>query len=195
MSSLNSGTAGTLPLLQVNAAATATFNAAFDESRDLTFFLLSALGPVIVIVGLVLLTSIRGSLLGYLSLAGGLVALVALLKLLHDLIYDIAGFPDYKMPVWAILYSILYVIEGFTFLFFGLHLIAPGMNYVGITNGGHVTEGLIDCLYLSVARTFGVLPEGSIRPKTQVARFLPVIQSALMMFLNIVIITKFVTAF
>lgn len=165
---------GSLPILTANA----TFDAAFVETRDLSYFMYSALVPLVVLLGLLLLTPLRGSTLGALSLVAGLVALAALLKLLHDLVYDIAGYPDYKMPVWTVLYSILYIVEGFTFLFFGLSL----MEHKGID----AEKEFVDCLYLSLARTFGMPPEPS---------FLPVLQSGLMMFLNIVIITKFVTAF
>lgn len=183
-------------MLQVNQAAQATFNNAFLQSRDLTFFYLTSLIPIVVILGLVLLaTSIPKSLLGILSLVSGAVVTEALIMLLHDLVYDIAGYPDYKMPVWAVLFSIVYVIEGFTFLFFGLHSIQPGVNFTGIKDGNHPQEGFVDCLYLSLARTFGVLPEGGIQPRTQAARFLPLLQSGMMMFLNVVIITKFVSAF
>jgi hypothetical protein len=187
-----SGSGSGIPLLQANQTAQATFNDAFLQSRDLSFYLLSALIPAVVVLGLVLFTSMHRSLLGAVSLIAGIIVTAALFTLLHDLIYDIAGYPDYKMPVWTILYSILYVIEGFTFLFFGLHSIQPGVNYVGIEEG---QKGLVDCLYLSLARTFGVPPEGGIEPKTQLARFLPLLQSGMMMFLNVVIITKFVSAF
>jgi len=180
---------GSLPILK--AAANTTFDAAFVETRDLSYFMYSAVVPMAIISGLILFTPIEGSILGLLSLIAGLVVLVALLKLLHDLVYDITGFPDYKMPVWTVLYSILYIIEGFTFLFFGLHLITPKAHFIGIGN----ESGFVDCLYLSLARTFAVSPEASFRAKSQVARFLPVLQSGIMMFLNIVIITKFVTAF
>ena len=183
-------------MFQANQAAQATFNDAFLQSRDLSYYLLSAILPAVVVLGLVLVASVSASinksLLGAASLIAGIVVTTALITLLHDLVYDIAGYPDYKMPVWTILYSILYVIEGFTFLFYGLHLIQPGVNYTGIGDG---QEGFVDCLYLSLARTFGVVPEGGIRPKTEVARFLPLLQSGMMMFLNVVIITKFVSAF
>jgi hypothetical protein len=155
--------------------------------------MLSAFVPLAIILGLILLTSVRGRILGVLALAAGLVVVIALLKLLHDLVYDIAGYPDYKMPVWTVLYSILYIIEGFTFLFFGLHLVSPSVHYTGIAPD--TAAGFLDCLYLSLARTFGISPEASFQAKSQAARFLPVIQGGLTMFLNIVIITKFVTAF
>jgi hypothetical protein len=182
-----------LPIFSVNEKATATFDAAFVETRDLSYFMISAIAPIVVILGLILLTSVGGRTLGYIVIAGGIVVLVALLKLIHDLVYDIAGFPDYKMPVWTVLYSILYIIEGFTFLFFGLHLVAPSVHFKGIATGS--STAFLDCLYLSLARTFGVPPEASFQATSQLARFLPVLQSGLMMFLNIVIITKFVTAF
>jgi len=184
---------GTLPVLSVNAKADATFQAAFVETRNLNYYMISAFVPLVIILGLVLLTSVGGRLLGTLALAGGIVVVIALLKLLHDLVYDIVGYPDYKMPVWTVLYSILYIIEGFTFLVFGLHLIAPGIYYTGIT--GKTATAFVDCLYLSLARTFGIPPESSFEATSQTARFLPVIQGGLMMFLNIVIITKFVIAF
>jgi hypothetical protein len=184
---------GSLPIFSVNEKAHATLQAAFVETRDLNYFMISAIAPIVVILGVVLLTSIGGKILGYLSLAGGVIVLLALLKLLHDLVYDIAGFPDYKMPVWTVLYSILYIIEGFTFLVLGLHLVAPSVHFKGIATGS--ASAFLDCLYLSLARTFGVPPEASFQTTSQLARFLPVLQSGLMMFLNIVIITKFVTAF
>jgi hypothetical protein len=180
-----------LPVFQANA----TFQDAFLESRDLSFFLISAVVPVIIVVGLILFTGCRGRWLGGLSLLCGVIVLLALIRLLHDLVYDIAGYPDYKLPVWAVLYSILYIVEGFTFLFFGLHLVAPQQHYIGIAADKLVTTGFIDCLYLSLARTFAIPPEASFQAKSQLARFLPVVQGGLMMFLNIVIITKFVTSF
>lgn len=193
--SSGSGSAS-LPIFSVNEKATATFDAAFVETRDLSYFMISAVTPIVVILGLILLTSVGGKTLGYIVIAGGIVVLVALLKLIHDLVYDIAGFPDYKMPVWTILYSILYIIEGFTFLVLGLHLVAPSVHFKGIATGSaSLATAFLDCLYLSLARTFGVPPEASFQATSQLARFLPVLQSGLMMFLNIVIITKFVTAF
>jgi len=180
-----------LPVFQADA----TFQDAYFETRDLSFFLISAAIPVVLIVGLILFTECRGRLLGALSLLGGIIVLAALIRLLHDLVYDIAGYPDYKLPVWAVLYSILYIVEGFTFLFFGLHLVAPNLHYSGIGPDKLITTGFIDCLYLSMARTFAIPPEASFQAKSQLARFLPVVQGALMMFLNIVIITKFVTSF
>ena len=169
------------------------FNDAYVPTRSLTYFLLSAILPVIVVVGLVLMTSVKGSTLGAISFLAGLTILGALIKLLYDLVYDIAGYPDFKLPVWAVLYSILYVIEGFAFLIFGLHLLWPHVNYTGIND--QTGAGLVDCLYLSLSRTFGVPPEAEFKAKTQIARFLPVMQGGLMMFMNIVVITKFVTAF
>jgi len=182
-----------MPVFHANAAA--TFQDAYIESRDLSYFLISAAAPIIIVVGLILFTGCKGRWLGTLSLIGGIIVLVALIRLLHDLVYDIAGYPDYKLPVWAVLYSILYIVEGFTFLFFGLHLVAPNQHYSGIATDKLITTGFIDCLYLSLARTFAIPPEASFQATSQLGRFLPVIQGGLMMFLNIVIITKFVTSF
>ena len=190
---MSSGSAS-LPVFSVNEKAQATLQAAFVETRDLSYFMLSAIIPLVVILGLILLSSVGGRTLGYIVIAGGIVVLVALLKLIHDLVYDIAGFPDYKMPVWTVLYSILYIIEGFTFLVLGLHLVAPSVHFKGIASGT-TAAAFLDCLYLSLARTFGIPPEASFQAVSQISRFLPVIQGGIMMFLNIVIITKFVTAF
>ena len=82
-----SGSGSGSPLFQANQTAQATFNDAFLQTRDLSFYLLSAVIPAVVVLGLVLFASIHKSLLGAISLIAGIVVTAALIILLHDLFF------------------------------------------------------------------------------------------------------------
>jgi len=122
-----------------------------------------------------------------------LVSLGGFLMLLYELVYDIAGYPEYKLPIWAVFYLLIYLINGFAFLIFALHEGDPGHYFGGFSTGPK--EAFLDALYLSMSNYIGVAPDSSFTAKTQFARFLAVGQGLLSMFLNIVIITKFVSSF
>ena len=122
-----------------------------------------------------------------------LVSLAGFLMLLYELIHDIAGFPDYKLPIWAVAYLLVYLISGFAFVIFALHIGGPGQYFGGFVGGPK--EACLDALYLSTSNYIGVAPDPSFTIKTQGSRFLAVGQGLLSMFLNVVIITKFVSSF
>jgi hypothetical protein len=164
-------------------------------TRSLLFYTLTATLPILVItVVLLAWPSMNKQLLLTLSVLGAVTGFGALGRLLYELTYDILGDPDYKLPIWAVLLLIVYLVSAFTFVFFGLHLYKPGTFFDGFTNakGGEKTA-FLDALYLSLSDYIGVSPDSSISLKTQGVRFLTLIQGVLSMFVNVVIITKFVS--
>jgi hypothetical protein len=127
------------------------------------------------------------------SILGLVTAMTGLGRLLFELTLDVAGYPEYKLPIWSVFYLIVYLISGFAFLFFAMHSGAPGRWIQGFASGPR--EGYLDSLYLSLCNYIGSAPDSSIRLTSQVARFLSVGQGVLSMFINVVIITKFVNSF
>jgi hypothetical protein len=105
---------------------------------------------------------------------------------------DVAGFPDYQLPVWSVFYLIIYVVSAFCFIIFALHTVSPGTYFDGLATGSK--EGFLDALYMSLIGYVGIT-DGGFVAKTRGARFLGVGQAVLSMFINVVIITKFVTTF
>jgi hypothetical protein len=92
-------------------------------TRSLLFYTLTATLPILVItVVLLAWPSMNKQLLLTLSVLGAVTGFGALGRLLYELTYDILGDPDYKLPVWAVLLLIVYLVSAFTFVFFGLHL-------------------------------------------------------------------------
>jgi hypothetical protein len=111
---------------------------------------------------------------------------------MYETTLDIAGYPDYALPVWSVLYLIVYLVSGFTFVFFAMHVGNPGLFFSGFSS--NVKNAFLDALYLSLSDYIGMSPDASFGVKTQSARFLTVGQGVLSMFLNVVIITKFVSS-
>lgn len=177
-----------------NATATATLNAAITPTRSLDFYTLTATIPLFVITGVLLFMHVSRQTLTVLALLGVVTAIIGLGRLLYEMTLDIAGFPDYKLPIWAVFYLIVYLISGFTFLFFGLHMGTPG-RYFGGFDTTNPKLAFLDSVYLSLVDYIAVPPDSSITMKTRLPRFLTVIQGVLSLFINVVIITKFVNAF
>ena len=173
-----------------SGVADVKFNDALIPTRSLMFYTVSAAGPVFVIVAALLFLQPNKHLLVALSALGAVVSAMALARLLYDLTMDIAGYPDFKLPVWAVFYLIIYVVLFFMFAFFGLHVGSPGVYFGGIADAA-----LLDSLYLSLCNYIGSAPDSSITLKTQLPRFLAVAQGFISMFINVVIITKFVNTF
>ncbi len=166
------------------------FSSALIPTRSLMFYTLTAAGPVFVIVAALLFLRPNKHILLTLSLLGALISAGALGRLLYDLTMDIAGYPDFKLPVWAVFYLIIYVVLFFMFVFFGLQSGSPGVYFGGIAD-----PALLDSLYISLTNYIGVSPDPSITLKTPLPRFLSVTQGFISMFINVVIITKFVNTF
>jgi len=143
--------------------------------------------------GLLLFTTTTGSTLAIFSAICALVSLTGFLILLYELVYDMAGYPDYKLPVWAVVYLLIYLVGGFTFLIFALHTSGPGTHVGGVSTDPK--GAFLDSLYISTSNYIGVAPDPSFSMRSHSTRFLSVGQGLLSMFLNIVIITKFVNAF
>jgi hypothetical protein len=175
-------------------SATATLDAAITPTRSLDFYTLTATIPLFVITGVLLFMRVSRQTLTLLALLGVVTGVVGLGRLLYDMTLDIAGFPDYKLPIWAVFYLIVYLISGFTFLFFAMHMGAPG-RYFGGFDTTNPKLAFLDSIYLSLVDYIGVPPDPSITMNTRLPRFLTVAQGALSMFINVVIITKFVNSF
>lgn len=174
--------------------AQAKLDAAVTPTRSLLFYTLTATIPIAVItLVLLFMKDMSRKNLALLSVLGAVTGLVGLGRLLYDLTRDVAGFPDSKLPVWSVFYLIVYLISGFSFLFFGYHMAAPGQYFAGFEDGPK--PAFLDSLYLSLCNYIGVAPFGSIGVKTQGMRFATVIQGVVSTFINVVIITKFVNTF
>lgn len=169
-------------------------NAAMTPTRSMLFYTLTATVPVLVIAGVILFTKIRGTTLITLALMGTITSLIALGRILYDLTLDIAGSPDYKLPIWAVFYMIVYVVAGFSYLYFAMHLAAP-LKHFGGFNTSSVKLSYLDSLYSSLWYYIGAPPAPPISVDTPLARLLTVGQGLMSMFINVVIITKFVGTF
>jgi hypothetical protein len=166
---------------------------AIQPTRPLFFYTLTATLPLIVISAVLLFTSIEGTSLVTLSLLGALTGIVGFGRLVYETTLDIAGYPDYTLPIWSVFYLIIYLISSFAFLFFAMHIGSPGRFFGGFGTNNKVA--FLDALYVSLCDYIGQAPDPSFQLKTQGARFLAIGQGVLSMFLNVVIITKFVSAF
>lgn len=176
-----------------NAAQT-KLNAAITPTRSLLFYTLTATLPIILITGVLLFwPSMNRTGLVTLAVVGAITGLVGLGRLLYEMTLDIAGFPDYRLPIWAVFFLLTYLISGFAFFFFGIHIAAPGRSF-----GGFHSEprgAFLDALYLSLCDYIAIAPDPSITLKTQAMRYTTVIQGAIALFINVVIIAKFVNTF
>jgi hypothetical protein len=167
---------------------------AIVAQRSLWFYTATSTIPVILIVGVILLTKIRGVRLALLTMIGAIISVIGLSRLLYELTLDVAGSPEYKLPIWSVFYLIVYVVSFFTFVFFAMHLDNPGTHFGGFSGEG-ARFAFVDSLYTSMWYYIGSAPDGSIKVKTQRARMLTVVEGLVSMFINVVIITKFVSAF
>jgi len=165
---------------------------AMMPQRSLLFYTLTSVLPLVAIAAALLL-SVHGSMLSGIAIRCALVSLAGFGMLLYDLTYDIAGYPEYKLPIWSVFYLLVYLISGFTFVIFALHTNSPGTLFGGMATTDKAA--FLDALYISMSNYIGVAPDSSFSFRTQSARFLAVGQGLLSMFLNIVIITKFVSSF
>lgn len=178
----------------ITVTAQAKLNAAVTPTRSLLFYTLTATIPIAVItLVLLFMKDMSHKNLALLAVLGAITGLVGLGRLLYELTLDVAGFPDSKLPIWSVFYLIVYLVSGFSFLFFGYHMAAPGRYFSGFEDGPK--PAFLDSLYLSLCNYIGVSPFGSISVKEQGMRFATVIQGVVSMFINVVIITKFVNTF
>ena len=167
---------------------------AITPNRSLWFYTATATIPVILIVGVILLTNIRGTRLALLTILGAIASVVGLGRLLYELTLDVAGSPEYRLPIWSVFYLIVYVISFFTFVFFAMHLNAPETHFSGFSKDG-TRFAFVDALYTSMWYYIGAAPDASITVGTQQGRMLTVVEGLISMFINVVIITKFVSTF
>lgn len=181
-------------MVQTTLTAQAKFDAAITPTRSLLFYTLTATLPILMITGALLFwPSMNRTGLVTLATIGAVTGLVGLGRLLYEMTLDIAGFPDYKLPIWSIFFLIVYLISGFAFFFFGVHLSAPGRAFGGFQSGPQ--GAFLDSVYLSLCDYIAISPDPSITVKTQAMRYATVIQGAISLFINLVIITKFVNSF
>jgi hypothetical protein len=174
--------------------ADTTFATALLPSRSLLFYTLTATLPIIAIATALLFLRLHPTALMFLSVVGAAVSAGALGRILIDLTLDIAGYPDYRLPVWAVFYLIVYVAVFFTFVYFAMHLSAPGLYFGGISEG-NPRVAFVDALYMSLANYINAAPDPTVIVRTQSGRYLAVLQGYISMFINVVIITKFVNSF
>jgi hypothetical protein len=179
---------------QQTQVASIKLDAAVTPTRSLLFYTLTATLPVIIVTSALLFMRLSRENLQVLAGIAALTSLVGLSRLMYDMTLDIAGYPDYKLPIWAVFYLITYLISGFAFLFFAMHLGEPGVYFGGIS----VTNpklAFLDMTYVSLSNYINAAADSSISLKTRTPRFLSVIQGLISLFINVVIITKFVNTF
>jgi len=164
-----------------------------STERMLFLYTLAATVPIAVLTATLLMTRLSGRALLALTAIGGFISFGAFCHLMFELLYELAGAPTSKIPVWTVFYLVTYLITAFTFLFFGLHVVDPGLYFGGF--GATNKAAFVDALYLSLSDYIGSTPDPTLKFKNQLARFLPVIQGILSMFVNVVVIAKFVSGF
>jgi hypothetical protein len=164
----------------------------FVPQRSLFFYTLTSVGPLVVFAILLLFMGLRPTNLVIPAAMCALVSMGGFWTLLYEITFDIAGVPEYKLPVWAVFYLVIYLLSGFAFVIFALHSANPGTFISGMAMDSKAA--FLDALYLSMSNYIGVSPDVSFSAKTQGARFLAVTQGILSVFLNVVIITKFVSS-
>lgn len=167
--------------------------AAITPTRTLMFYTLTASIPIIIMCVLLLMSHIGDMWFIALGAVGFLVSIFGMVRLLYEITLDIAGYPDFTLPVWSVIYLIIYLINAFAFLFFALHTSSPNQYFTGLRTG--TKAAYQDALYMSLCNYIGMSPDSSISVKSPVTRFLSVGQGVLAMFVNVVIITKFVNTF
>ncbi len=183
----------TVQIEQQVAAATTALDAAVVPTRSVLFYTLTATLPLIAITVALLFLDLSKKNLRLLAIIGCIAGIGGLGRLLYEMTLDIAGFPDYKLPIWSVFYLIIYLISSFAFLFFALHMGAPDRYFAGF-HTENPKHAYLDSLYVSLCDYIGSTPDG-LSMTSQVTRFLTVIQGVLSMFVNVVIITKFVNTF
>jgi hypothetical protein len=175
------------------AAADVKLDAAVTAQRSLLFYTTTATLPIIMIAVVLLFTKLHGRTLMVLSLIGAITGFIGLGRLLYEMTLDIAGYPDYKLPIWSVFYLIVYLISAFGFLFFALHTAEPGRYFGGFDT--NPKAAYLDAVYISLSDYIGTAPDPVFSLKNQFVRFLAVGQGILSLFINVVIITKFVNSF
>jgi hypothetical protein len=178
---------------QQTQSANVVLSAAIMPSRSVLFYTLTATLPLVAISVALLFFHLSKQNLRLLALIGFITGIIGLGRLLYEMTLDIAGFPDYKLPIWSVFYLIVYLISSFAFLFFALHMDAPGRYFAGF----HTTNpksAYLDALYVSLCDYIGTSPDG-LSITAHSTRFLTVTQGILSLFINVVIITKFVNTF
>jgi len=170
------------------------FNEVIIGQRDLSSLTTLVAVPIIfTVIFLLWRPSSRTIWLILIAILGSTISFFGLGKLLWELTLDIAGFPSFKLPIWSVVYLIIYIIMAFAYLYFGLYFTAPDKYIRGF--GEEADTAFIDSLYLSLCSFLSVSPDPSISIPSQGVRFLTVGQGLLSMFINAVIITKFVSSF
>jgi hypothetical protein len=182
------------PTVIQEADATKKLDAAVTPTRSLLFYTLTATIPILVITAVLLFTKVRGKSLTTLAVLGAITGFIGMGRILYELTLDIAGYPDYKLPVWSVFYLIIYIISAFSFVFFAMHRAYPGRYFKGFSMTS-AKEAYLDAIYVSLCDYIGSAPDQSIAFTRQSTRFLTVIQAVVSMFINVVIITKFVNTF
>jgi hypothetical protein len=174
--------------------ATLKLDAAVTPTRSLLFYTLTATIPIAVITAVLLFTNLSHPNLRILATIAAITSLVGLGRLLYEMTLDIAGYPDYKLPIWSVFYLIVYLISGFAFLFFAMHEGDPGRYFGGLSTT-NPKLAFLDTTYISLSNYIDASPDPAITFKTRLPRFLAVIQGVISLFINVVIITKFVNTF
>lgn len=159
-----------------------TYSAAVNPTRNLTFFTLTAFAPMLILTGALLLGVTSKSILAVICLICSLVAGVGLVRLLYEILLDISGYPDYKLPVWSVVYLLMYIVSGFTAIYYFLDQ-KDGKK-------GLPSEKFYNSLFHGIEGYLGQPYTGD-----QSNRFISITQNLLSALVHAVIITKFVSAF
>jgi len=158
----------------------ATYSSAVNPTRNLTFFTITAFVPMLLLTGALLLGITSRPALAVICLICFLVAGVGLGRLLYEILLDISGYPDYKLPVWSVLYLFSYIVNGFTAIYY----------YLDLKDGKKSFDKYYTALYHGIEGYLGQPYTGD-----QSHRYIAISQNILSAFVHAVIITKFVSAF
>lgn len=162
-----------------NKSADATYSSAINPTRNLTFFTITAFAPMMILTGALLLGLRSRMPLAILCIVSTLVAGVGLGRLLYEILLDISGYPDFKLPVWIVIYLFMYIVSGFTAIYF---IVDRKKNFS--------PEQFTTALFHGIEGYLGQPFTGD-----PAFRFIGIIQNLLSAFIHAVIITKFVSAF
>ena len=148
-----------------------------SNNKTTTLFTITTFLPPAILALLLLLRVSKPVLIGA-SIVSIAITLFGFIYLIFETTMDIAGFPDSRLPVWAVLYLIIQIISMYTFIFFIL-------RHKGFSSKNSFTNAL----YSSLCGYIGKPDE------KESYRFITISQTIFSSFINIVIITKFVNAF
>jgi len=166
---------------------------AFFPKRSMMFHVVTSTTPFILMSAILLWTNLSGSWLIPVCILCGVISFIGFSKILYEITLDIAGFEEFVLPVWSVLFLMIDIIAVFAFIYFAMHISNPGYYFKGFAKMEKVA--FMDALYLSISNYILHYPDGAYSFNTRGTRYLLVFQSFVCMFLSMITITEFITSF